>query len=188
VKIVVLLLLTAQMCWAQNQWHTGVVVLPDQQVRTGQMTLHADVLIFRSNEQVTVYSPHQIASFRFFDQKENINRQYLSVSDRNSIYPIHRFYEIVTKGNISVVRRNNYPLLTSVDDKDYSYFSLRHNELIPLKRFRSRVFPELLHHLPFQLNDYITQQNLNPNRMADAIQIVQFYNRQIQTEISIVGL
>jgi hypothetical protein len=189
VKLVLLFAVITTQTMAQTLWSSGVVVLEDKQVVKGEVQFQSDVLLFKAEAQTVVYPAHRISSFRFYDEKENINRHYLSLRDPRFVFPVTHFYEVVTWGDVSVVRRSNYPLLKN--DKahsEYDYFVLRENELTSLKKFRSHVYDELLERYPLTMKEYVSTQHLNPNQMADAIRIVKFYNQQVHARASIAAL
>ncbi|MEJ0030432.1 MAG: hypothetical protein WDO15_08715 [Bacteroidota bacterium] len=59
--------------------------------------LHAqslELLLFRSAEGLSVLPAHKVSSFRYYDEKENINRMFMSVASR--------YYERVVYGRLSV--------------------------------------------------------------------------------------
>jgi len=174
---------------AQTPWNVGVVVLKDNRVIVGDVHYKSDVLLTRIGGEITVYPAHLVSSFRFYDAKENINRHYLSLRNPSFIFPVLDFYEVVTWGEVSVVRRDNYPLLSNSRNEDeYTYFSWYENELISLKKFRSHIYPHLAEQYPLQIKQLLTSQNLNPNHLPDAIRIVKFYNQQVHARISIAAL
>ncbi len=174
---------------AQVHWSQGVIVLKDEQVIVGEVQLHSDVLLLKNHEATIVYPAHQVSSFRYYDAQANINRHYLSLSDPRFVFPVLRYFEVVTCGEIAVVRRDNYPLLNGgKDETDYVYFSLKEQELVSLKKFKTRMYEELLDRYPLLLKEYIVSQRLNPNRMGDAIRIIRFYNQQVLAGASIAAL
>lgn len=184
-----LVLIISKAMIAQPTWSSGSVVLKDRQVLTGEIQFHSDVLLMKAEDQVIVYPAHRVSSFRFYDAMANINRYYLSLRHPGFAFPVLHFYEVVTWGAVCVVRRSNYPLLNNNgDEKEYTYFSWQENEMTSLRKFRSDIYPTLLQQYPLLLKEFVATQNLNPNRMGDAIRIIKYYNQQFHARISIVAL
>lgn len=188
-KLLYLLLIISTASLAQTSWNAGVVVLKDDRVIVGDVHYQSDVLVARIGGEITVYPAHQISSFRFYDAKENINRHYLSLRNPGFVFPVIHLYEVVTWGEVSVVRRADYPLLNNRKNEDeYTYYSWYQNKLISLKKFRSHIYPQLAERYPLAIKELLATQHLNPNQLSDAIRIVKFYNQQVHARISIAAL
>ncbi|PZR30910.1 MAG: hypothetical protein DI538_21870 [Azospira oryzae] len=174
---------------AQVHWSHGVIVLKDATVVVGEMQFQSDVVVFRESTTTRIYPAHQVASFRYYDASSNINRHYLSLADPRFVFPVLRFFEVVTWGEIAVVRRDLHPLLTGTkDDTEYAYFSLKENELVPLKKFKARTYEAMLQRYPMLLRTYVATERLSMNRLCDVIRIIKFYNQQVYVPASMAAL
>jgi len=170
------------------KWSQGVVVMVDGEVRQGEVVFQfAEIVLLRSEGEVNVLPANKVQSFRYYDQKENINRNFVSTQ------PIGKpaaFYEIVVFGEVSVVRKFKPNVLYNKEHSDkngFDYFVRIQNELVTLKHFRTKVYPTLIEHfhgLPFA----ISERRLNPNYAGDAIQIIQIYNKETSAETVLVGI
>jgi len=189
-KILFAALLISHLANAQHKWNDGVAVLNDSQVIVGKISFNHTVLLAKQEDQVIVLPSHKIYSFRFYDAESNINRHYVSLPSYGSIFRTLYFYEVVVWGKTSVIRKQhnliNHQSKNGEAD-NFEYYVLLNEEMVPLKKFRSKVYPKLLSAYPFALEDLINQKKLNPNLPADAIRIIQFSNQHSQ-EISIAGL
>jgi hypothetical protein len=97
---------------------------------------------------------------------------------------------VIVVGEVSVLRKLNHQILTNrkkSDIDDYDYFVCAQDNLVPLKQFRNKVYPNLLvssHQIEIQIKAH----HLNPNRKADAIQIIQLYNTATSAETLVAGI
>ncbi len=189
-KLLFAAILITHLVNAQHNWTDGVVVLTDNRVITGAISVAQDVLLMKEgNERVNVFPAYKISSFRFHDSTANINRHYLSLSHKERIFQTRYFYEIVVWGNTSVIRKEHqtvYKQTANADAEHFDYFVLLDQEIIPLKKFKVKAYPRLQSIHP-SLAETVMQQKLNPNCLADAIRIVQLSNKK-PYEISIAGL
>ncbi len=191
----ILLLLTAfGFCFTVDaseslEWNAGVLVTVDGEVQQGELAFQvSEIVLFRAAGEVTVYPANKVRSFRYFDQEENINRKYVS---RPSAYGRNAsFYEVIVVGEVSVMRLLKSKRITDrkkSDLDDYDYFVLFEGNLIILNQFRNKVYPELIARsgqIPFLIKEH----HLNPNQKADAIRIVQLYNKVAYTETVVAGI
>lgn len=188
-KTLFVVLMVAQLANAQTKWSDGVVVLKDSHILTGKFSISHDVLLNQDKDQVAVFPSHKVSSIRFYDASLNINRHFVSLSSQSNFFRTSYFYEVVVWGNTSVVRRKhqlvNYQSKND-EAENFDYFILLNKELVPMKKFRSKVYPKLLAGSSY-LSDRVAAQNLNPNLAGDAIRIVQLSNKDIY-DTSIAGL
>jgi hypothetical protein len=184
-KILLVALLVSHLAQAQYHWNEGVAVLNDRQVLTGEFSYAHSVLLAREKQGVTVLPSHKVYSFRFYDAQADINRHYISLDEPHSNTKC--IFEVVVWGKTSIVRKE-IPFINSIPSErkssDFNYFAFIGNELIPLKKFRTKVYPKLLLVHSYPLQEFIRKQKLNPNHLADAIRIVQFSNKNQDTSIA----
>src|SRR6478736_11674 len=177
-KILFVAFLISHLANAQQRWSEGVAVLSDSQVMVGKISFDHNVLLAKQEDQVTVLPSHKVNSFRFYDVESNINRHFVSLPSYRGIFPTSYFYEVVIWGNTSVIRKQHSIIDHQSKNKDadhFDYYVLFEREMIPFKRFRSKVYPKLIS-MSFSLENLVNQKKLNPNIPADVIRIVQLSN------------
>lgn len=171
------------------KWNAGVVVLDDGQLRQGELAFQvSEIVLFRTEGKVTVYTANKIHSFRYYDQEQDINRKFVSRASTFGRTAI--FYEVVVVGEVSIIRKLKTQIIANrkISDKDdFDYFVLFQNNLFTLGQFRNKVYPGLIAKWG-QIIDLIKQRHLNPNQKADAIQIIQLYNKVAFAETLVAGI
>jgi hypothetical protein len=191
----ILLLLTAiGFCFTVNaseslEWNAGVLVTVDGKIQQGELAFQvSEIVLFRAAGEITVYPANKVHSFRYYDQTENINRKFVS---RQAGYGrIASFYEVIVVGEVSVMRLLKSQRITNrkkSDRDDYDYFLLFEDHLINLNQFRNKVYPDLVSSSE-RIANLIKEQHLDPNQKADAIRIVQLYNKISYTETVVAGI
>ncbi len=161
-------------------WRKGSIVLSTNQVLVGDLMVHLDfnTLVFRSTNQVEVLPSYKVSSFRFYDEAENINRQFISIHDTRGL---NLFYELVVKGKYNIVRMQDHNCAQN-DQEDYTYYVYHENNLMPINKFKKKVFPDLLNLRP-ELGQWVKAERLDLNKKKDTILIVKEYNREVITEM-----
>jgi len=53
--------------------------------------------------------------------------------------------------------------------------------MVPLKKFGRKIFPKLISSSDGKLDDYVSTHNLHKYNMANAIQIIEHYNRLVKS-------
>ncbi|MEK6780610.1 MAG: hypothetical protein AABY93_02835 [Bacteroidota bacterium] len=190
-----ILLLVVLISWGANvaasdlvKWSQGIIVMVDGEVRQGELAFQvSEIVLFRDAGVVTVFPANKVRSFRNYDQEENINRKFVSRASQTG--RIASFYEIVVWGEVSVMRKLKSQVISNQENSDkdgYDYFICFQNNLVNLRHFRSKVYPNLISSSS-QMEVLISCHHFNPNNKADAIQIIQFYNRVTYTETLVAG-
>ena len=158
-------------------WSRGSVVDKDGQVRVGEISLQSiDLILFKADDQVTVYVPHQLRSFYFFDNSIKVNRKFASLKVGSRRTPL--FYEVVVWGDVQVVRlAKNRNLLKHKlgGGSDYNYLIRRNHTYTKLDNFKRDVYGSMMEESP-RLHDMVRKQQLSPFYVADIIEIVRLYN------------
>ena len=170
-------------------WNEGVLVLTDGRVKQGAVAFQvSEIVLFRVNGEVTVYTANKIHSFRYFDAKANINRKFISLSSEN--IRVNTIYEVVVVGKVSVLRKfktNNINGQRNSDKDDFDYFVRCQNYTYNLSQFRNKVYPNLIS-TAGELMSQIKEKHLNPNLDADAIQIVELFNKITESSQLVAGI
>lgn len=129
-----------------------------------------------------VYTADKIQSIFFYDATENINRKFISLTQKTNSFTASHLYEIVAFGEVKILRRILFPFADQNDNKNsYHYFVYTENELIPINKFRTKVYPYLIN-LSESLSAFIHANRLNPNLRADIIKIVEYYNKESRSK------
>jgi len=163
-------------CQSNQHWYQGSIVLMDNNVLVGEMMVHLDfnALVFRSDAGVIVLPDHKVHSFRYYDREQNINRQFVTLTNQQKR---PSFYELVINGEVSIVRTLDRWHSQLRDDKeDYTYFFLHRKNLIPIRYFKRKILPDLLNTRP-DLNQWVKAERLDLNNEINALLIVKEYNR-----------
>jgi len=171
----------------ENTWHQGSVVLPSQEVLVGEISSRGihDAILFRSNKQVYVLAAHKIQSVQYYDSQANINRRFISIRECNVVWRVHKLYEVVVQGEVSVLRKPKTRSTQPLDTEDHIYYVRLQSEIVDLKSFRSKVYPTLARNGGQMLSLYMFEQQLNPNLSAEAIRIIQYYNALMKEDQSL---
>ena len=165
------------------KWYKGTVVLSDERVLVGDISLEPahDLILIRTGNAVKVYTAYKIKSFNFYDVEQHINRKFLTLKDEETAKIPSHIYEVVLRGKATILRQpksgfeqenNSSPL------KNFNYYVRLDNHLVNIAQFRRAVFPVLLQSHTDQIITFIYQHNLNPNIQDNAIKIIEFYNSQ----------
>ncbi len=170
------------------EWFDGSVVLHNQEVLTGKISIQApfDVIVFRTASTRMVYPAHKIHSIFFYDADANINRRFVSIKDNSAFKTAYYLYEVVVAGEVSVLRRKIYTQSEVNDDATaYVYYTENTGDLTSLKKFRKEVYKNLLLTSGQRLSYFVQRNRLNPNDAAHAVMIVQEYNRLINIDLAL---
>jgi hypothetical protein len=163
-----------------QSWFQGSVTLADKQVLTGDLSIDTryDLILIKNKDIVDVYPAHRVYAARIYDSKSDINRRYVSIKDQWNPR-VFELYEIVTSGEISVLRREVSRYSTTIEHEalGYAYYVLFENELIDLNDFNHRVYSKLKESDAL-LTSFVKQHRLNPNNGASAVRIIQFCNKR----------
>jgi len=185
-----LLLLNFQNLSAQAlEWYQGCLVLANNEVLLGEIAIKPehDLVIFQHGESRMVYPAHRIKSMYFHDASSDINRRYISlVTLRANGPPVYHLFEIVIKGEVTVVRRHKESLFSiHADALDFNYHILYKDELTPLRNFNKKIFPQLVSLSDKRLEEFILTNRLTAHHAVNTIRIIDFYNGLITTDESL---
>lgn len=161
------------------QWHKGSVVLVDNAVVIGELSVDADhhiVLVRNADNTTSVFPGHKVSRVYFYDEKADINRRFMAhrADDGSKIW---KLYEVVLSGEIHVLRLKKGGSFSSEnpDRDDFDYFLLKDQKITSIKKFSTRVLPLMEASCP-SIKYYMQRQKLNPFKEADIIGIVAYFN------------
>lgn len=183
VPIVVLCLFFGTAMAEEAVWYEGSVVLRTDEVLCGRISVEPvhDLILFSANGRLMVYPAARIKAFYFYDAKANINRKFVSLTQRSNAFTTDHLYEIVRYGEVRVLRRIASKLSDPDNDGDgYRYYVQAGGNIVPFRKFRSELYPMLLRN-SHTLEAYVRENKLQPGNSAHIILIIAHYNKELTT-------
>lgn len=166
--------------YAQQKLFEGVIVDSREQVIPCKIAVEVafDALIYqaKTDSSVSMVLPaHRVRSFRYFDSRSNINRQFISLHNQS----IFRFFEVVIFGEAQILRRVKRGIDPNNADEgyDYDFYCLFRNELSELKRFEQVVLPLFSLNHEQELHDFIKQEKLHMKDVRSIFSVVKKFNQ-----------
>ncbi|MBA4053538.1 MAG: hypothetical protein C0490_02390 [Marivirga sp.] len=163
------------------------MVLESDRVITGRISIEPlhHLILFENNEARTVYPAHAIKSLYFYDEANNINRRFVSVREKEIAYRQYHLYEIVLQGEITFLRRQNSKTNHPSDALDFNYYVRYGGDMVSLRKFRRKIYPDLRMRAGASLEDFIAANNIRTTSDKNLIRIVEFYNRLVKSDETI---
>jgi len=165
-------------------FYNGSITLADDQVLVGKFSTNAaaSFVVFQIDKEKATILAHEIKSLRYYDSISKINRQFISMKETTPFLQ-WRLYEVVIQGTVKVLRREKRVALTDMrhEINDYDYFTFYKEELIPLKKFRTLIYPKLIREKQMEIEQFVSLHHLNMNEMKSALLILKEYN-QLQSQ------
>jgi hypothetical protein len=160
-------------------WSQGSVVLANRQILTGEIVVQPgyDLVLFRNENGLKVYPAHLINAASFYDAEVNTNKYYVSQVDITKEIKIHSLYEVWIQGEIKVLRKQKTSWIPSAEAFGYNYFILTDHGMVEIGEFKKKIYPQMIEICGPQLIAYKKQERLSPNYDADAVVLIEFYNR-----------
>lgn len=181
---------------ATADWKQGIVVLDTKEVLSGEVHYDSrhDLVLLRSDtdRRVSVYTVHQVQSFRYYDPQENIIHRFLAVDDSRTSYSVRNFYEVVSEGDVLYLRRRNRCALdpppgSSVHTVAYNYFAYYRGLLVRSQQFERVLLPVLAEAHP-SLLPHIKEHRLKPYQVGDQIVLINYFNSRSPVSVANVSL
>ena len=179
-----LLLVNSLYTEAQSvKWYDGSVVLASGDLVVGKIVIEPslNVLLVQQNNTRTVYPAHKVKSFYYYDDGSDINRRFISLQDKSTIYNHHQLFEIVVQGEVSVLRRQKTRSLNPSDAYDFTYYVTYRDDVMLLKKFGRKVYPQLKSSME-RLENFVGLNHLQAYNSPNSIRIIEYYNRQVRAE------
>jgi hypothetical protein len=180
VIVVAFILFCHQLLGREISWHQGSVVLINQQVLVGEISIQSsELVLFRNDDQglVNVYPSHKIQWVRYYDEAADVNRKFCVINDSEFIFQHSSLYEIIITGKLDVIRKQRgLSKVQPISDRyDFDYFTLQAGVAVPLRDFKRKLYSAMMMD-SITLQHYVKEQKLDPGNPADAIRIIMFFN------------
>ena len=180
-----LLLVNSLTTKAQSlKWYDGSVVLTTGDVIIGKMVVEPslNVLLVEQNNIRAVYPAHKIKSLYYYDDSSDINRRFISLRDKSTLYNHYQLFEIVVQGEVSVLRKQETKYLKPSDALDFTYYVAYCDDVMLLKKFGKKVYPQLNSSME-TLDDFVSSNHLRQYDSSNSITIIEYYNRQLRADM-----
>ena len=181
-----LLFINFQNLTAQSpSWFEGSVVLATCEVLVGKISIqdNHDLILFQKGETVTVYPAHRIRSLYFYDMANNLNRRYLSLRENDGVRSSYHLFEMVVMGKVDVLRRKKASAFYQhTEALDFNYFIRYNNELLALRKFKRKIYPQLRSEPGSRLENFVASSRLRPDLPPNAIRIIEYYNGMVKSD------
>jgi len=160
-------------------WYEGVLILSNNEILRGKFAIEQlhDIILYQDDIVSDVFPAHKVRSLYFYDEKEDINRRFVSVKQNDMSRPWHQIYEIVVAGEVTVMRRKKASEKHLSNASSFTYHIQYQDSLIPFGKFTKQIYPILSTNMGSCLEEYIRKNRLRTYHMAGSIQIIEFYNR-----------
>lgn len=145
-----------------------------------------EIIVLKLKDSVMVLPAHKVATCLYYNTETKINTKLISLTTRNGGRTVTELFEIVVKGNIDIVRRPKFANRESQNPLDFDYYTHFNSSIHSLISFRQSIFPEMLARQNDKLTTYMVANKLDPNDQADAIRIVQYYNKIHRSEGEVI--
>lgn len=167
--------LLSQEIAGNQEWYDGVILTEDgDTIATEIYYNHLEkVVIAKESSSFKTYSSRNVILFRFYDARFRLIRTYSSVKFfRTPDFLTSEFFELVINGQLSVVREGYWGKFNKMN---YSYYGFRKSSLIPFKRFRNDLLPDLVLEQP-ELEELIKVNGLKLHKKLDRLLVVDMFN------------
>lgn len=183
----------AQLSHRTIDWHSGTLVLRSGLEMNGEVAYDplTEVVQFKNVGMIKAFTSHQVQSFHFTEEKFGLMREFATYETKaGSRLTRQRFFEVVLRGPLTVVRKNdnpresttssqvaNQPGLAYFDyERNFIYYVYHNGQFVNLKRFTKAVLP-LMDEYKQELRKYDRQRDINPKSdIAYQIRVINEYN------------
>lgn len=177
--------------FSSEVWHDGLLVTADQDTLKGlvKYDMEANVVQVIQNQVVKTFSSHKVFYFEIFDKILSSYRQFYSIPyNVNYNYKIPILFEVLYEGPISLLSReaivqettsSNSPYWGGSYVRDvvsYTFYFLDKEGNIDLFTGKKTDLLEIMTKHSKEVKDYIKQNQLKIDEVADLIRITAFYN------------
>ncbi len=183
-------LVEAQRTDFETGWHPGVIAFKDNSTIRGEINYkqkHEKIQVIVKGKKST-FAAHQLKFFQYYDKNEGFNRAFVSLDNNEKIKRPHKaMFEIVLEGALpyyrkpylieKIVVKHNQATSDHIisDFIEYDYFLYTKDGLVKAVNFGDNILPYMKKHLK-SISNFIVNNKLDVNLVADQIQIVDHYN------------
>lgn len=177
--------------FSTNVWHDGFVVTADQDTLQGQVKydMEANVVQVTHYQVVKTFSSHKVFYFEIYDKILNTYRQFYSIPyNVNYDYEIPIFFEVLYEGGVSLLSRERIVQETVSSNSayyggtfvrevvSYTFYFLDKTGHIDMFGGKKSDLLTIMSKHSKEVKDYIKQNQLRIDEIADLIRITAFYN------------
>jgi hypothetical protein len=175
------LVMTHSLYAGEEEWFRGTLVLKSQTRLQGEISVRVDydIVLFRIGEELMIYPAYKVQSADVYDENLKLNRNFISLQMEVGPATVHRIYEVLVEGPVSVLRKERilwYSIHLEIPEQDY--FVWNENQMTSLYYFKKKNFPKLVKSSNGDLKSFMRSHRLNPNRLDDMVEILTYYNKQ----------
>lgn len=178
--------------FSKDEWHKGRVILTDGDTLSGRIKydLQNNVIqlqLQNANENYA-FSTHKIRTFEIIDNLIESYRRFvvLDYDLKNNNYKVPVFFEIIKEGNLTLLSRerlenytesyNPYQTYTRLRlVYDYYFYDTKREKII-LFDGKKRSLGPIFEPYSKEVKQYMKDDTLKPDKMADLARIVAYYN------------
>ena len=91
-------------------------------------------------------------------------------------------FEIVVRGEVSVLRKQKTRWANPSDALDFTYYVSYLDDVVLLRKFGKKIYPQLKSSME-KLDDFVSANHLREYDSSNSITIIEFYNRQLRDEM-----
>ena len=184
-------------------WHHGMINLKTNEILSGDIYYHYedDMVIYKSGKILKTYSAYQVESFSFYDKKIKKERQFKAY-DLNNKGSNFEFFEVVTSGNLKLLRKEKPMLIPSGDyyyffanqnetgnhKTHFVYYLLKDDDLMKVKNFKKQLFNLTEKLYQDMIKDYIQDENLKLDQVNSQVKLLTYYNQLKDSERLFTGI
>ncbi len=181
---------------ADIQWYPGMVILNDASILKGEISYNYvhDLVMYKSEQQIQTFPAHQVHSFSYWDDKEDIMHQYKVLDYAPDQYFQRKVvFEVLLQGDVVYLRKHNrYPEVNPASTRHfalqksanvsphvvcYDYFVSWQGKIIKARHFSKKVLPEMIER-DQKISEYIKKERLQLFNIGDQIILSEYFNNR----------
>lgn len=178
--------------FSSDFFHEGFMVTTQKDTIKGSLKydLDANILTVIHEGRTKSFSSHKVFYFEIFDSILNNYRQFYSIPFKvNFDYKIPVFFELVYEGKLSLMAREHIISQTVNNSSaywgggnstrlviEYSFYFMDSEGEITYYSGKKKELLTLMRKKQSDVKDFIKDNRLNTDRMADLVRITAFYN------------
>ncbi len=175
----------------------GMVILKNGEKISGELHFYYRselIQIVESSKKSKAFTAHQVDRFRFYDDKFETDRIFISLELQQQSYKGSGFYEVISWGAIEVLGKLKYEDKSHLDvykiqDSKteraflprliaHDYFVFYEDGFLPLKQYHKKVLSNMCEENE-TLAEYIKTEHIYENDVYGQLQIIAYYNEKV---------